>query len=77
MRPRYSRQGPGEGPNHDWENDHTFVKVSGRGAGGVCTWVKDNVKASCTLGLHRHDSHAGIFCFPEGRVGFLVDGGSR
>jgi len=77
MRPQYSRLEPGEGPNFDWENDHTFVKVSGRGTRGVYTLMEDNVKASCTLGLHRHNSHAEVFCFPEGGVGFFVDGGSR
>ncbi|NOC47290.1 MULTISPECIES: hypothetical protein [unclassified Ruegeria] len=73
MRPRYSKMGPGEGPNYDWENDHTFVKVSGQDTGGAYTLMEDNVKASFALGLHRHDSHAGTFCCPEGGVGFLVD----
>ncbi len=35
MTKRYTKRGPGEGSNYDWENDHTFVKVSGQDFGSV------------------------------------------
>lgn len=74
MSKRYAKLGPGEGPNYDWENDHTFVKVSGQDTGGAYTLMEDNLKASFALGLHRHDSHAETFYFLEGTVDFYVDG---
>ena len=74
MSKRYAKLGPGEGPNYDWENDHTFVKVSGQDTGGAYTLMEDNLKASFALGLHRHDSHAETFYFLEGEVDFYVDG---
>ncbi|WP_170506712.1 cupin domain-containing protein [Ruegeria arenilitoris] len=74
MSKRYSKLGPGEGPNYDWENDHTFVKVSARDTNGAYTLMEDNLKASFALGLHRHDNHAETFYFLEGAVDFYVDG---
>lgn len=74
MSKRYSIYGTGEGPNYDWENDHTFVKVSSEESGGAFTLMEDNLKASFALGLHRHDSHAETFYILEGAVDFFVDG---
>ena len=74
MSKRYSKLGPGEGPNYDWENDHTFVKVSGQDSSGAYTLMEDNLKASFALGLHRHDNHAETFYFLDGEVDFFVDG---
>ena len=70
----YSHLPPGEGTNYDWENDHTFVKVSGGDSGGAYTLMEDNLKASFALGLHRHDHHAETFYFLEGAVDFFVAG---
>ena len=74
MSKRYAKLGPGEGLNYDWENDHTFVKVSGQDTDGAYTLMEDNLKASFALGLHRHDHHAETFYFLEGEVDFYVDG---
>ncbi|WP_271949698.1 cupin domain-containing protein [Ruegeria faecimaris] len=74
MSTRYSKRGPGEGLNYDWENDHTFVKVSTRDTDGAYTLMEDNLKASFALGLHRHETHAESFYFLEGEVDFYVDG---
>lgn len=74
MSKRYAKLGPGEGPNYDWENDHTFVKISGQDTDGAYTLMEDNLKASFALGLHRHGTHAETFYFLEGAVDFYVDG---
>jgi len=66
--------GPGEGPNYNWENDHTFVKVGSEQTGGAYTLMEDNLKASFALGLHKHDTHAETFYFLEGVVDFYMDG---
>ena len=65
---------PGEGTNYQWDNDHTFVKVSGDDTDGAFTLMEDNLKASFALGLHRHDTHAETFYFLDGAVDFFVDG---
>ena len=70
----FSHLPPGEGTNYDWENDHTFVKVSAEDSGGAYTLMEDNLKASFALGLHRHDHHAETFYFLEGCVDFYADG---
>ena len=63
---------PGEGTSYDWENDHTFVKVSSEDTNGAYTLMEDNLKASFALGLHRHDHHAETFYFLEGEVDFFI-----
>ena len=70
----YSHLPPGEGTNYNWENDHTFVKVSAADTGGAYTVMEDNLKPTFALGLHRHDVHAETFYFLEGEVDFYVDG---
>ena len=35
--PSYSFLEPGQGPNYQWENDHTFVKVGAAETGGAYT----------------------------------------
>lgn len=65
---------PGEGPNYQWENDHTFVKVSAAQSGGAYTLMEDNLKATFALGLHRHDSHAETFYVLEGVIDFYIGG---
>ena len=74
MTNHYSHVPPGEGTNYDWENDHTFVKVSAADTGGAYTLMEDNLKPTFALGLHRHDHHAETFYFLEGKVDFYVDG---
>lgn len=74
MTRRFVHLPPGEGVNYDWENDHTFVKVSAGDTGGAFTLMEDNLKASFALGLHRHNHHAETFYFLEGAVDFHVDG---
>ena len=74
MSRRYSHLPPIQGTNYDWENDHTFVKVSAEDTGGAYTLMEDNLKATFALGLHRHDHHAETFYFLEGAVDFYVDG---
>ena len=64
----------GEGPNYNWENDYTFVKVGAEQTGGAYTLMEDNLKATFALGLHRHDTHAETFYFLEGTVDFYLDG---
>lgn len=71
---RYSHLPPGGGTNYDWENDHTFVKVSADDSDGAYTLMEDNLKPAFALGLHRHDHHAETFYFLEGEVDFHVDG---
>lgn len=71
---RYTHYAPGDGPNYQWENDHTFVKVGTEQTGGAYTLMEDNLKSSFALGLHRHDSHAETFYFLDGTVDFHVDG---
>ncbi len=73
MSQSYSLLGPGEGTNYDWDNDHTFVKVSAADTGGAYTLMEDNLKPGFALGLHRHDHHAETFYFLEGMVDFFVD----
>ena len=65
---------PGEGPNYQWENDHTFVKVGAEHTNGAYTLMEDNLKAQFALGLHKHDTHAETFYFLEGVVDFHLDG---
>lgn len=74
MSTRYSHLPPRQGTNYDWENDHTFVKVSAQDSGGAYTLMEDNLKPTFALGLHRHDHHAETFYFLEGAVDFYVDG---
>ena len=64
---------PGTGPNYDWENDHTFVKVGASETAGAYTLMEDNLKASFALGLHKHETHAETFYFLEGTVDFYLD----
>lgn len=75
MTGRIVNLGPGQGRDHDWENDHTFVKVSGADTGGAYTLMEDNLKPGFALGLHRHDRHAETFYFLEGAVDFYIGGG--
>ncbi len=70
----YSIQLPGEGPNYDWSNDHSFVKVSAVETGGPFALIEDNLKATFALGLHRHDHHAETFYILEGGLDFYLDG---
>lgn len=65
---------PGEGPNYNWDNDHTFVKVGSEHTDGAYTLMEDNLKASFALGLHKHATHAETFYFLEGMVDFYLDG---
>lgn len=65
---------PGEGPNYEWENDHTFVKVAAATSGGAYTLMEDNLKASFALGLHLHRDHAETFYILAGSVDFYIDG---
>lgn len=74
MTSTYTHLPPMQGTNYDWENDHTFVKVSAADTGGAYTLMEDNLKANFALGLHRHDHHAETFYFLEGDVDFYVDG---
>ena len=74
MSKRYAKLGPGEGPNHDWENEQTLIAVSGQGTDGAYTLVEENLKASFALGLHRHAPQAERFSFLEGDMGLFVDG---
>jgi len=63
-----------QGPNYQWANDHTFVKVSTKDSGGAHTLMEDNLKATFALGLHLHRQHAETFYILEGSVDFYVDG---
>ncbi|GAB5436018.1 cupin domain-containing protein [Falsiruegeria mediterranea] len=74
MAEHYTLNRAGEGPNYNWENDHTFVKVSSEQSGGAYTLMEDNLKATFALGLHRHDTHAETFYVMEGEIDFYVDG---
>ncbi|MEM7289761.1 MAG: cupin domain-containing protein [Pseudomonadota bacterium] len=65
---------PGEGPNYNWEADHTFVKVGAEQSDGAYTLMEDNLKAHFALGLHKHNTHAETFYFLEGIVDFYMDG---
>lgn len=74
MSKTYSHLPPGEGTNYDWENDHTFVKVSSEDTAGAYTLMEDNLKSTFALGLHRHDHHAETFYILEGSIDFYIDG---
>jgi len=74
MTRRFSFVPPGEGPNYDWTNDHTFVKVGASDTGGAYTLMEDNLKATFALGLHLHRQHAETFYVLEGKLDFHVDG---
>jgi quercetin dioxygenase-like cupin family protein len=63
--------------SYDWENDHTFVKVSAEDSGGAFTLMEDNLKATFKLGLHEHRSHAETFYILAGEVDFHIDGAWR
>lgn len=65
---------PGQGPNYDWANDHTFVKVGASETGGAYTLMEDNLKQNFRLGLHMHKTHAETFYILEGKIDFYVDG---
>ncbi|WP_299641959.1 hypothetical protein [uncultured Ruegeria sp.] len=75
MSNRCAKPGPGEGPDYDRENDHTYLRVLGQSTDVAFATVENNLKASIALGLHCHDSRAEMFCILEGEVDFLVDGG--
>ncbi len=74
MSNRYSFLPPGEGTNYDWENDHTFVKITTGDTAGAYTLMEDNLKSTFALGLHRHDHHAETFYILEGALDFYIDG---
>lgn len=71
---RFTFRKPGQGPNYDWANDHTFVKVGADATGGAYTLMEDNLKATFALGLHLHRQHAETFYILEGSIDFYVDG---
>ncbi|MEO1198175.1 MAG: cupin domain-containing protein [Pseudomonadota bacterium] len=73
MPDRFSFLEPRQGPNYDWANDHTFVKVSASDTDGAYTLMEDNLKATFALGLHLHRHHAETFYILEGSVDFFVD----
>ncbi len=73
MSKSYAHLPPGEGTNYDWENDHTFVKVSAKDSDGAFTLMEDNLKSTFALGLHRHDHHAETFYILEGALDFYID----
>lgn len=70
----YSLVPPAGGVSYDWENDHTFVKVSAEDTRGAFTLMEDNLKATFKLGLHEHRSHAETFYILEGAVEFHIAG---
>jgi quercetin dioxygenase-like cupin family protein len=72
--PRYRLVPPGGGPNYDWTQDHTFVKVAAGDTGGAFTLMEDNLKRAFALGLHLHRQHAETFYVLEGNVDFHIDG---
>ena len=74
MAERFSFLKPGQGPNYDWANDHTFVKVGSGETGGAYTLMEDNLKVTFALGLHLHRQHAETFYILEGSIDFYVDG---
>ena len=74
MTTRYTHLPNMMGTSYQWENDHTFVKVSAVDTRGAYTLMEDNLKPDFALGLHRHDHHAETFYFLEGEVDFYVDG---
>ncbi len=74
MSKSYNHLPPGEVTNYDWENDHTFVKVSSEDTGGAYTLMEDNLKSTFSLGLHRHDHHAETFYILDGALDFYIDG---
>lgn len=74
MTERFLFRTAGDGPNYDWANDHTFVKVGASETGGAYTLMEDNLKATFALGLHLHRYHAETFYILEGSIDFYVDG---
>ena len=70
----YSFLPPGQGPNYDWANDHTFVKVGASDTAGAYTLMEDNLKQNFRLGLHMHKTHAETFYILSGNIDFYVDG---
>jgi quercetin dioxygenase-like cupin family protein len=68
---------PAGGVSYDWENDHTFVKVSADDTRGAFTLMEDNLKSTFRLGLHEHRSHAETFYILAGDVEFHIDGAWR
>ncbi len=64
----------GGGPNYDWAQDHTFVKVSASDSGGAFALMQDNLKSKFSLGLHLHRQHAETFYIREGNTDFHIDG---
>ena len=74
MAQRYAFLPPNTGPNYNWSNDHTYVKVSSADTNGAYTLMEDNLKSSFELGLHLHRHHAETFYILEGSVDFYVDG---
>ena len=74
MSKNFSFLPPAQGPNYDWANDHTFVKVGVADTGGAYTLMEDNLKQNFRLGLHMHKSHAETFYILDGSIDFYVDG---
>ncbi len=74
MSKNFSFLPPGQGPNYDWANDHTFVKVGAADTGGAYTLMEDNLKQNFRLGLHMHKTHAETFYILDGKIDFYVDG---
>ncbi|MGQ0677390.1 MAG: cupin domain-containing protein [Rhodospirillales bacterium] len=71
---RYAFVPPGGGPNYDWTQDRTFVKVSSADSGDAFTLMEDNLKTEFSLGLHLHRKHAETFYVLEGNTEFYIDG---
>ena len=64
----------GGGVTYDWANDTITVRLTGEMTGGLYTLTEDRMKASFSLGLHRHKSHAETFHILEGEVQFDIGG---
>ncbi len=67
---------PGGGTDHDWAQDHVFVKASMGLTDGRATVVEDVLKPGFHLARHHHRRMVEIFYILDGDVDFTFDDGT-
>ncbi|MGV8968707.1 MAG: cupin domain-containing protein, partial [Cellulomonas sp.] len=64
---------PGGGTEHDWTQDHVFVKTAADLTSGRVTVVEDLLKPGFHLARHHHQRTVEIFYILDGDVTFTFD----
>jgi quercetin dioxygenase-like cupin family protein len=63
----------GEGKNHNYSQDHCFIKLSSHHTNGALNFVEDTLKPGFYLARHHHKIMTEIFYILEGEVELIFD----